>query len=741
MVLAGMQIILCKLMNKCQIKTSLSLLKGMYDFVTVNDVDVFKSVINNMPQGFAYHEILCNKDGQPKDYVFLQVNNEFANIIGMDSRNIIGKKASELFLGIREEFDYLAIYGYIAIKGGNKEFTIFIKNLNRWYKVFVYSQERGFFITLFCDVSEEMQLLENKQILITALNDIVVEFDSSYIYRNIWTADEELLFKPRRYLLNRRIDEIFSGELVRSFINAFKQTVKTGQKVIIEYERPSLEEGNRWFQAKIFSRINNMNERKYFANISDITDRKLAEEALKESERFLRESQKAAYIGSIIINIKNQTWNGSSVINKIFGIDETYPRTVKGWNALIHPEWRQKCLQYYLKVEAEKLHYDYEYKIIRLSDGKERWVHGLADLEFDNQSKAVRLIGTFQDITKRKNAEEEIIYLSYHDKLTGLYNRRFYEEEIKRLDTERNLPISIIIGDVNGLKLVNDAFGHDKGDELLQKAATAIQSACRTDDIVARWGGDEFVILLPKTKTEEAERIVKRIKELYSNEYVNALSVSISFGWDTKQKTDQDILKVLKSAEDYMYKHKIIENKGMRSNIISTIINTLHEKNPREEQHSKRVSRICQNIGKAMGFSEIEVSRLKIVGLLHDIGKIAIDEGILNKPRKLTEQERNEIKRHPDIGYRILSKSYDMLELADCILAHHERWDGTGYPKGLKGEAIPRVARIIALADSYDAMTSERPYRNAMSEEEALIEIKKNSGTQFDPEIANYLLK
>ena len=180
------------------------------------------------------------------------------------------------------------------------------------------------------------------------------------------------------------------------------------------------------------------------------------------------------------------------------------------------------------------------------------------------------------DITDRKKKEDENLYLSYHDVLTGIYNRRFYEEEIKRLDTKRNLPISIIIGDVNGLKLVNDAFGHDKGDELLQKAATVIQSACRTDDIVARWGGDEFVILLPKTNTEEAEEIVDRIKELYSDVYVNAIRVSISFGWDTKRETDQDILKVLKSAEDYMYQHKIIENESLRDNTISTIIRTLH---------------------------------------------------------------------------------------------------------------------------------------------------------------------
>jgi two-component system sensor histidine kinase ComP len=459
------------------------------------------------------------------------------------------------------------------------------------------------------------------------------------------------------------------------------------------------------------------------------------------SESLLRKSQSVARIGSFIMDLKTLTWKASPELYVIAGIDEIYSHTAKGWNKLIHPDYRRKASDYFFQAEAEKAPYDYEYKIIRVKDEEERWVHVLGDFEFDNQGNMVRFIATVQDITKRKKAEEEILYLSYHDKLTGLYNRRFYEEEIKRLDTERNLPISIIIGDVNGLKLVNDAFGHNKGDELLRKAAAAIQSACRTDDIVARWGGDEFVILLPKTKTEEAEKIINRIKKQYLNEYVNGLSINISFGWDTKRKTDEDILEVLKSAEDHMYKHKIIENKSMRNNIISTILKTLHEKNPREELHSERVSEICQNIGRALGFSEIEINRLKVVGLLHDIGKIAIEEGILNKPGKLTEQEWNEIKRHPDIGYRILSTSYDMVELADCILAHHERWDGTGYPKGLKGEAIPRIARIIALADSYDAMTSERPYRKSLSEEEAIREILKNSGVQFDPEIVKIFLK
>lgn len=160
------------------------------------------------------------------------------------------------------------------------------------------------------------------------------------------------------------------------------------------------------------------------------------------------------------------------------------------------------------------------------------------------------------EITERTKREEEIRYLSYHDKLTGLYNRRFYEEEIKRIDIKKNLPISIIMGDVNGLKLVNDAFGHEKGDELLRKAAEGIQKVCRKVDCAARWGGDEFIILLPKTRNEEAKEIVNKIKEQYLKEKVGSSHVSVSFGWETKKDSAEDIMNVLKKAEDYMYEKK-----------------------------------------------------------------------------------------------------------------------------------------------------------------------------------------
>jgi diguanylate cyclase (GGDEF)-like protein/PAS domain S-box-containing protein/putative nucleotidyltransferase with HDIG domain len=348
-----------------------------------------------------------------------------------------------------------------------------------------------------------------------------------------------------------------------------------------------------------------------------------------------------------------------------------------------------------------------------------------------SRPKESQLAIIINDITQSKQAEERLYYLSYHDQLTGLYNRRFFEEQLKRLNSNSYYPLMITMADINGLKLMNDSFGHTVGDKYIQKVAEVLKEGFKEQDIICRLGGDEFIIISPNTDVKEIKEMIGRINERIKHEAINKITLSVSFGYSVKYRDEESILEVLKKAEDYMYKKKLLESGGMRGKTIYTIMAALHEKNPREEQHSHRVSELCEKMGTALGMQEDEIKELKTVGLLHDIGKVAIEERILNKNGKLVEKEWQEIKKHPEIGYRILSTVNELSEMADYVLAHHERWDGNGYPKGLKENEIPVQSRIIAIADAYDAMISERSYRKALTKEYAISELVKGAGTQF----------
>lgn len=376
-----------------------------------------------------------------------------------------------------------------------------------------------------------------------------------------------------------------------------------------------------------------------------------------------------------------------------------------------------------IEVETEKGKYLEEYySPIRTEDGE---VIGITVFS--------------EEVTERKKYEESILYLSYHDSLTGLFNRRYYTEELAKLDNKENYPLSIIMADINGLKITNDAFGHDAGDVLLKTVSNELKSVFQKYAEVARIGGDEFVVLLKNSSKQTAMNLIDTAKRRIEKNIFHGMSVSVSFGCET-QDGKLPTSEIIKLAEDDMYKHKLFEVTSNRNESIKTILHTLHVKSPREEVHSKRVSEFCVMIGKALGMRNDEIDLLKIIGNLHDIGKIAIDDSILNKPGSLTLEEWAAIKRHPEIGYRILSSSPEFTEISLDILSHHERYDGTGYPQGIAGKAIPIRARIISIADAFDAMTSSRPYRGAFSKEEALEELAKCSGTQFDPFIAKLFI-
>lgn len=374
-----------------------------------------------------------------------------------------------------------------------------------------------------------------------------------------------------------------------------------------------------------------------------------------------------------------------------------------------------------------------------------KWFSNTISRIMDRKGEIVGVQIASLDITKRKENEEELKYLGYHDILTGLYNRTFLEEEIKRLGVDRQLPFSILMGDINGLKLINDSFGHETGDRTIVEVANIIKSSCREDDIVARVGGDEFCILLPKTDEETAQKLCKQIYtkcEQYNERCKTGISfISVSLGYTCRTASHESVEVIMQEAEAAMYKHKLLETRSLRSSIVSSIISVLRERYIETDAHSERMKKLSREIGVYLSVPNSMLDDLELLAALHDIGKISISDTIINKNAKLTQEEMEEMKRHSEIGYTITQSTIEFQQISEYILAHHEKWDGSGYPRKLKGKDIPLLSRIISVVDAYDAMTNHRPYRQALSQEEAISEIRTCAGTQFDPEIARIFVE
>jgi diguanylate cyclase (GGDEF)-like protein/PAS domain S-box-containing protein len=340
-----------------------------------------------------------------------------------------------------------------------------------------------------------------------------------------------------------------------------------------------------------------------------------------------------------------------------------------------------------------------------------------------------------RDMTNEHKRNEEIRYISQHDHLTGLYNRYFFEAELKRLDTKRQLPLSIIMGDVNGLKLINDSFTHLEGDKMLQKIASILEISTRHEDVVCRWGGDEFAILLPQTTEAEAMIVLERIKTKCQSSSFQVFQPSLSLGLATKTETNDPIYGVIKVAEERMYREKLQEGKSMRNSLIATLEATLYEKSMETKEHAENMIDLARQMATKLHFNQDQINTITLVARLHDIGKITIPDTVLQKPGPLTDIEWEQIRNHPETGSRIVQNIPELTHIAEGILCHHERYDGSGYPQGLKGDDIPLMARVISIVDAYEVMTNGRSYRPAVTHDEAIDELNRHAGTQFDPEL------
>lgn len=247
---------------------------------------------------------------------------------------------------------------------------------------------------------------------------------------------------------------------------------------------------------------------------------------------------------------------------------------------------------------------------------------------------------------------------------------------------------------------------------------------------------DEFVILLPELSDVECTNMMKKINDLCENTVCGKIKISISMGYSILNEGD-NIDKVLVEAEDKVYKKKMLSDRSVRASMLETLKKNLANKNVETEKHTERVADFCMEIAKELNLDDDMIEKVSLIGRLHDIGKIGISEHILLKPGKLTDGEYEIMKTHSEKGYRLASLLPEVSCISREILAHHERWDGLGYPLGLRKDEIPILARIVSVADSFDAMTNDRCYSKGRSIEEGLEELIRCAGTQFDPEIVH----
>lgn len=367
-----------------------------------------------------------------------------------------------------------------------------------------------------------------------------------------------------------------------------------------------------------------------------------------------------------------------------------------------------------------------------------RYISTIKGMVFILLSAGIIYYLVHQEIKEIKLAQLSINHLEQFDPLTNLYNRTAYNKKIEQLETSED-PLFVLLLDINGLKLINEVYSSESGDELLRQLANAVQEVMPDGAFIARIGGDEFCVLL---EGEDQETFAESIQSLQHIKYEKAkgFETTVAIGSSSSIADNETITGLLTLAEDRMLKNKLLLNESSQNSVIASLLSTLYERSDETQEHSKRIQELCLKIGNEMNLLPTDLDELQLFALLHDIGKIGISDTILLKPGKLTDREYNLMKQHPMIGYKIASSVLPLEGIAHYILAHHEHWDGSGYPKGLKQTQIPLLSRILSVVDAFDAMTNDRVYRKKLTKKEAFEELIHCKGTQFDPTVVESFL-
>ena len=709
----------------------------------------YRMLFNSMMNGYATHEMLFDEKGNPYDYRYIDVNPAFEKMTGIRRDQWIGKTVREVLPGIEDT--WIQTFGKVVTTGVPIVYENHVKEMDKYFQTYVFTSKKNHFSVIANDITEskilEKKIFEEKEqlrITFESIGDGIITTDTKGCVVSMNRVAEELTgwrVEEARGIPFEKVFVITNEDTGEKAKNPVKEVLELD--VVCELENHTLLTSSQGIIRNISDSAAPIKDVKGDTTgvvmvFEDVTDKKRSEKRLKQSLEIIEKMKTGVYIYQL------SDFNDDHTLRLVFANDaSTTQLGIEKEDAIgryiddIFPNLRKNGIPHKfaevvrtgIAYEAEEFDYDDD-NIIKSS---------FSFKVFKLQKDSVCVL--FENITERKKYFDEVRFLSFHDALTGLFNRAYLQKELVKRDTENNLPISIIMGDVNGLKLINDVFGHEKGDQLLKNTAKILRDCCPKDSIIARWGGDEFVVLMSKTSHEMGKNIIQEIKNKCDKKYLENIALSISMGLSTKSTRGVKATQVLQEAEDAMYTHKLIEGKSVRGTIIASLEKTLFEKSCETLEHAMRLTELAMKLAQKISLSPYEANELKLLAKLHDIGKIGVRDELLNKPDRLTAQEWIEIRKHSEIGYRIAHSTPELAHISELILCHHEHWDGQGYPQGLKEENIPMLSRVMAIIDAYDVMTNHRPYSPPKSKVEALAEIKRCAGKQFDPRLVEIFLE
>ncbi|HET6784830.1 MAG TPA: PAS domain S-box protein [Erysipelotrichaceae bacterium] len=821
----------------------------------------YQKMLELVPVGYAFCEAVLDNHQNIVDFLYVDVNQSFKTILGLNNVEIIGKKRSELFSSDETDVQWAENFKDVLKNQSHRSFKLYSKIINKHLKIDLYSPEKYKIAMFMTDITKEVIDSVEKSILLKTTNDVILELNEDYIFTNLYTNYEQYVDKNN--FIDKHVSEVFNEKVTEQFYGALKQAKQTELSAIIDYQLNE-EYEQRWFQSSVFyvkfdqeyryvistheitaqksienqlietnerltqitsqSRTviwevdkdgmytyinpmsknvfgyepeemigtyfyknypeefrleykekvleqmnrhvivsdfespyltkdgeklwllsysfpmfdNNGNYRGYRGSDTDITEKHNVQLALKQSEekyRFITENTSDVIW---ILNLEKLmfTYISPAIYNlRGFTPDEAMAQTVEesmtkeSWD-LVQKEIERTLGIFILNpnndsnnmMTIQQLH----------KDGSIKWIEISTRYRF-NVKNEIEVIGISRDVTERKINDDEIRYLSYHDQLTGLYNRRYFEMEIERLDTLRNHPISVITIDINGLKMTNDVFGHNAGDELIKQAARTLKQACREDEIIVRLGGDEFLILLPRTNEFDCIQIINRVQDIIRKEKDNKYLLSVSLGYGIKHSVDNQIKDIINQADQYMYQNKLIESEIHKRQLLGIIMKRLYRLDPDLRRHLKSMNELITQFGHYLKLKKEHINELKLAAMYHDIGKIGIDENDV----KLFQTDRIKyaylLKRQPELSYQILRYITEYIEIANIILAYHENFNGTGYPRGIRGNDIPMESMMIHIVNNYDKLR----FNVGLSVEEAIKHLQAQKSIELEPKLCD----